>query len=115
MIILKADRSLFGRIIVMAQGRNLKMEDILSHPLGPLSWALFTHDGLLRKTNKATLATTLQKNVTVAEQFPGNSASIVDGMNLVKGDQATFGDVATTVLSIALKEGSQSNRIDVVV
>ena len=38
-------------------------------------------------------------------------------MNLVqsvKGDQATFGDVATTVLSMALKEGSQSNRIDVV-
>ena len=33
-IILKADRSLFGRIIVMAQVHNLKMEDILSHPLG---------------------------------------------------------------------------------
>ena len=29
--ILKADRSLFGRIIVMAQGRNLQMDDILSH------------------------------------------------------------------------------------
>ena len=116
-IILKADRSLFGRIIVMAQGRNLKMEDILSHPLGPLPWALSTHDGLLRKTNKATLATTLQKNVAVAEQLPGNSASVVDGMNLVqrvKGDQATFGDVASTVLSMALKEWSQSNRIDVV-
>ena len=115
--ILKADKSLFGRIIVMAQGRNLKMEDILSHPLGPLPWALSTHDGLLRKTNKATLATTLQKNVAVAEQFPGNSASVVDGMNLVqrvKGDQATFGDVATTVLSMALKEWCQSNRIDVV-
>ena len=114
-IILKADRSLFGRIIVMAQGRNLKMEDILLHPLGPLPWAL---SGLLRKTNKATLATTLQKNVAVAEQFPGNSASVVDGINLVqrvKGDQATFGDVTTTVLSMALKEGSQSNcRIDVV-
>ena len=109
-IILKADRSLFGRIIVMVQGRNLKMEDILLHPLGPLPWALSTHDGLLRKTNKATLATTLQKNVTLAEQFPGNSTSIVDGMNLVrrvKGDHATFGDVATTVLSMVLKEGSQ--------
>ena len=36
-IILKVDRSLFGRIIVMAQRRNLKVEDIYSHPLGPLS------------------------------------------------------------------------------
>ena len=66
-IILKADRSLFGRIIVMAQERSLQMKDILSHPLGPLPWALSTPDGLLRKTNKATLATTLQKNVTAEE------------------------------------------------
>ena len=38
-------------------------------------------------------------------------------MNLVqrvKGDQATFGDIATTILSVALSEGRQSNRIDVV-
>ena len=52
-IILKAYRFLFGRIIVMAQGRSLQMEDILSHPLGPLPWALSTPEGLLRKTNKA--------------------------------------------------------------
>ena len=35
-VILKADRSLFGRIIVVAQGRNLHMEDVLTHPLGPV-------------------------------------------------------------------------------
>lgn len=116
-VILKADRSLFGRIIVMAQGRSLHMEEILSHPLGPLPWALSTPEGLLRKTNKATLATTLQKNVPVEEQFPGNSSTIIDGMNLVqrvKGDQVTFRDVATTILGMALREGSHSNRIDVV-
>ena len=114
--ILKADRSLFGRIIVMAQGRNLQMDDILSHHLGPLPWALATADGLLRK-NKASLATTLQKNVKVAVQLPGNSASVIDVMNLVqrvKGDQVTFGDVATTVLSMALREGADSERIYVV-
>ena len=83
-IILKSDRSLFGRIIVMAQECSFQMEDILSHPLGPLPWALSTPDGLLRKTNKATLATILQKNVTVADQRPENSAAVVDGMNLVQ-------------------------------
>ena len=46
-IILKADKFLFGRIIVMAQGRSLKIKGILSHPLGPLAWALSTSDGLL--------------------------------------------------------------------
>ena len=53
----KADRSLFRRILVMAQGRNLQMEEILSHALGPLPWALSTPDGFLRKTNKAALET----------------------------------------------------------
>ena len=71
----------------------------------------------LRKTNKSSLATTLQKNVAVAQELPANSASVVDGMNLVqriKGDQTTFEDVAVTVLLMALKEGSQSKWIDVV-
>ncbi|CAM4733150.1 unnamed protein product [Leuciscus chuanchicus] len=116
-VILKADRCLFGRIIVMAQVRSLNMEDILSHPLGPLPWALSAPDGLLRKTNKATMATAFQKNVALQEKHPENSATVVDGMNLVqrvKGDEVTFRDVATTILGMALREGSQSRRIDVV-
>ena len=67
-IILKADRSLFGRIIVIAQERSLQMDYILSHPLGPLPWALSSADGLLRKTNKASLASLLQKNVQATEE-----------------------------------------------
>lgn len=59
-VILKANRSLFGCIIVMAQRRSIRMEDILCQPLGPLPWTLPTSEGLLRKTNKAALATTLQ-------------------------------------------------------
>lgn len=101
----------------MAQARSLLMEDILCHPLGPLPWALSTPDGLLRKTNKATLATMLQKNVAAVEQLPDNCVSVVDGMRLVqrvKGDQATFRDIATSALSMALNEGSQSNRVGVV-
>ena len=116
-IILKANRPLFGRIIVIAQERSLQMDAILAHPLGPLPWALSTPDGLLRKTNKASRASMLQKNVQVSEEVPVNSAAVVDGMSLVqrlKGDQLTFGDVAITVLSMAMKEGLSCNRIDVV-
>ena len=116
-VILKADRSLFGRINVIAQGQSLCMEKILSHPLGPLPWALSTPEGLLRKTNKATLATALQKNVAAEDQYPENSVVVIDGMNLVqrvKGDQVTFGEIATAIMRMALKEGSNSTRIDVV-
>lgn len=104
-VMLKADRSLFGRIIVMAQGRYLQMEDILPHHLGPLPWALSNPDGFLRKTNKAALATLLQKNVQPAERITSNSAAVIDGISLVQkvnADHLSFGDVANAVLNMAL-------------
>lgn len=94
---LKADRSLFGQIIVVAKGRNLQMEDLLSHPLGPLPWALSTRNSFLRKTNKATLASLFQKNVPLTERIPCNSAAVIDGMSLkqkVNVDHLSFGGVA---------------------
>lgn len=45
------------------------------------------------------------------------SATIVDGMHLVekiRGDQTTFGEIARSVFHMALREGSNSQRIDVV-
>ena len=116
-VILQADRAFFGRIVVIAQSRDLHMAEVLSHPLGPLPWALATPHGLLRKTNKAALATALQRNVTSAERLPDNSATIIDGMLLIQkvvGDLATFAEVAMIVLSMALKDGCSSQRIDVV-
>ena len=59
----------------------------------------------------------MQKNVAVADQVLQKPVSVIDGMNLVQrvqGDQATFGDIASTILSMALREGSKSTRIDVV-
>lgn len=116
-VILKADRTLFGRIIVMAQDRDFHMSDVLAHPLGPLPWALATPEGLMRKTNKAALAAALQKNVLPAETVPNNSATIIDGMLLIQkvpGDQSTFAEVAMFVLAMALKDGITSQRIDIV-
>ncbi len=49
-IILKTDRSLFGRIIVIAQSRSLEMRNVFAHPLGPLPWTLAAQDGTPRKT-----------------------------------------------------------------
>ena len=88
-----------------------------THHLGPLPRALATSDELLRKNNKTSSAATLQKHVKVAEQLPGNSASVIEWINLVQrvnGDQVTFGDVATTVLSMVLREGAESDIIYVV-
>ena len=116
-VILKADRSLFGRIIVMAQVRSLQMADILTYPLGPMPWALATPTGLPRKTNKAVLATTLRKDVSPEEEMPSVTVSVIDGMMLVQrvtGDHSTFGDIAQTLFTMILKEGVCAQRIDVV-
>ena len=54
-IVLKADRKLFGQMIIVAQSRQVNMSEVLAHALGPLPWALSNGDGSLRKTNKAAL------------------------------------------------------------
>jgi hypothetical protein len=75
-VILKADRSLFGRIIVMAENRNLQMAQILAHTLGPFTTiAMVSRDTgwPIAQTNKATLAASssslqhVQKDVYACE------------------------------------------------
>jgi len=82
-VILQEDRAIFSRIIVMAQKDDLYMAEVLSYPLGPLPWALATPEGLLQKTNKAVLATLLQKSIITAGKIPDNSTTIIDGMFII--------------------------------
>ena len=116
-IILKADRKLFAQIILIAQSRNLKIKEVMKHPLGPVPWSLSTGEGSLRKTSKSALANELKKNVPVAETVQGPIATIIDGMSLIqktRGDKRTFGDVASSILSNVLNESKDSQRVDVV-
>ena len=83
-MILKADRSLFGRIIILGQNRKIEVRELLHYSLGPLPWALATPEWFPRKTNKASLATYLQKDIHLADSVPRNSTTIIDGMSLVQ-------------------------------
>lgn len=65
-MILKADRALFGRMVVMGQSRHIDMKELLRYPLGPLPWSLATPDGRLWKTNKSSLAKSIHELL-----FPG--------------------------------------------
>jgi hypothetical protein len=116
-VILKADRSLFGRIIVTADNRNLQIAQILAHTsytLGPLPWSLATPDGQLRKTNKAALAAhfNMLKKMSTPVKHPPNHgrmhmATVIDGMSLVQkisGNQTTFGEIAASIFNMALKD-----------
>ena len=51
-----AERSLFGRLLIIAQSRtSLSMKDVLTFSLSPIPWALGTADGGLVKTQKSKL------------------------------------------------------------
>ena len=116
-VIIKANRNLFARMIVIAQSRELDMHDVFAHPLGPLPWALANEDGSLRKTDKARLLNHIGKNVRPAEVLPNLSACIIDGMSVVQkinGSNQTFAELAKSALKLVLNEGGQSQRIDVV-
>lgn len=97
--ILKADRALFGRMIVMGQCRDINIKDMLCYSHGPLPWSLATSDGSLHKAKKAALTTGIKKNVPLADVVPSHSATIIDGRDLVQCftlnvQQTTFDGIA---------------------
>lgn len=115
---LKTARSLFGRIVVIAQSRSLDMKEVFCHPLGPLPWSLSTPEGTLRKTCKAALAKHLQKLAKPADDLPDEcTATVIDGMSLVQkvnNNVSTFADVATATHNMICKEAKKSTRVDIV-
>jgi len=72
----KADRILFGQIVVNAESRKLEMRDVLAYSLS-------NNDGSRHKTNIAVQARELEKNVSPAEEISEPSATIIDRMSLV--------------------------------
>ncbi len=116
-VILRADRRVFGNMILIAQNRRLEMKDVLCYLLGPLPWALANVDGTLKKTNKATLAKHLENKVSPTEECPGQSATLIDAMGLIQkmhGENQTFEELSNHVLKQMIHAGQSSDIIDVV-
>ena len=100
-ILIKADRSLFARLIVMAQNRSFNMIDVLSYSLGSLPWSIALADRSLVKNNKAELLQFLEKDMLPLDTVATAATWIVDGMALLqsmKNVPATFKEIAKTVL-----------------
>ena len=81
---LTAEKSVFGRIAMMSQHRNIDMKEIFASPLGPVPWALADSMGTLKKTNKAILMHKLEKNAEPNEEVLSNTCTVIDGMVLVR-------------------------------
>ena len=81
---LKVDRNLFAKMAIIAQSRKLDIHEVMKHELGPFSWLLATCDGMLRKTNKATICKDLEGSGKRAFDTELSSACVIDAMNFVQ-------------------------------
>lgn len=52
---LKAERNMFGQLVILSERNNISLDRLLTHQLGPIPWALATPDGHPTKTDKAKL------------------------------------------------------------
>ena len=115
--VLRADRNLFARLLVIGQSRQIDLRDLLTHELGPVPWSLATYDGALAKTNKSALAKLLEEDVEILPNLPNASAVIVDAMALLQTLPKVpdrFIDLADLILSAIINQGGEARRIDFV-
>ena len=119
-VVIKADRSFFCKLVVIAQMRELDLFEVYSHELGPIPWAIATQDGTLHKATKSSLLEDLEKDVPSVGRPPPQSAMIIDAFTSIqvlkkpkqpgeeeeddankrKWKPETFGDVAESILSM---------------
>lgn len=122
---LKADRSTFARLLVVAQQRDIDLQTILTYSLSPVSAALSSADGRsISKTTKAALLTTLESHCNTPSPSVDeieNASVQVDAMALIQSLPrsqlpSTFGELSQKLLLSALSLGDRfhASRIDVV-
>ena len=68
-ITVHADRDLFGRLLIVANARQINLMEVLSYELSPIPCSLAHQDGSLRKNTKSHLAGIIEKLVTVVPQL----------------------------------------------
>lgn len=95
----KAERNVFGQLLILSQEHKVDMEKVLKYPLSPVPWSLSSPDGLPLKTNKATLLHKLGINYCESQDFSrqSNTTYIIDGnalLHCLSSGPDTFGDLA---------------------
>ena len=65
LVAITEDRDLFGRLLIVANARQVNLREILCFELSAVPYSLVHTDGTLRKTTKSDLFQILEKDVTV--------------------------------------------------
>lgn len=100
-LVIRADRNLFARLLVICEKREISLRDLLKFSLGPIAWSLATPAGTIYKSVKSKLLTSLEPRINHVDTIPPNSARIYDGMCILQqlpSGFETFGEVSEYVL-----------------
>ena len=114
LITVKADRDLFGRLLIVAGVREVNLRDVLSYELSAVPCSLAHQDGTLRKTVKSVMASLLEENVDSPPRLPATERSIVfviDAMVQMhkSAGATTFGDLASKYFAIVTSHLTSTN------
>jgi hypothetical protein len=117
------DRELFGRLLIVANVREINLREVLSFELSAVPYSLAHSDGTLRKTAKSVLLQILENYVTVESRLtsiPGIATVYILYTALVQlmkfAGVTTFGEMAVKyyeVITSYFREGN-CHRFDVV-
>ncbi len=109
---------MFGRMVVIAQHRHIHMQEVLTYPLGPLSWSLATADGAPTKTAKSALLHILEEKAQPVEHVPASAIWILGGVAILhsmKYVSRTFSSLGSYVFQLVKSAASQDRtRTDLI-
>ena len=123
LVTLTEDRDLFGRLLIVANDRQVNVREILCYELSTVPYSLAHTDGTLRKTTKCLLLQILEYYVTVEPRLASHpdmpTVQILDAMALVQSLRfagvTTFVEMATKYFEVFTAHYQQRcHRLDVV-
>ena len=98
---LKAQRNVFGQLLMLSEKHHLDLQKVMEYPLGPVPWSLATADGMPIKTDKAALMTKLEEESSY--KYPEKERDhvhVIDGNALFHNLTQipdTFGELAKDI------------------
>jgi len=122
-VTLTEDRDPFGRLLIVANVRQVNVREILCYELSTVPYALAHTEGTLRKTTKSLLLQILENYVTVEPSLASHpdmpTVQILDAMALVQSlrfaGATTLGEMATKYFEVFTAHSQQRcHRLDVV-
>ena len=123
LVTMTEDRDLFGRLMIVANVRQVNAREILCYELSTAPYALAHTDGTIRKTTKSLLLQILENYVTVEPRLASHpdmqTVQILDAMALAQSPRfagaTTFGKMATKYFELITAHYQQRcHRLDVV-